>query len=594
MSESSLSVISFEFEDETVKFLKHYLTDEKDKNDFSVKNNQNLSPMNYITSLASSITNAWSIFLSNPQFKHDFKTYIKDENVIAANGISYFLSALIKDTGYSHMNQYVKLCFLTIQIDLLDFDEFAHIDSADLLYVDSLSALLNSDDKQFLYDCYLNLIPIVLKPLLDAFPFKVFLTYSKELAPNFTDFSSLDIELRSYKKNHELLNTLIVSDLKKLTINDCSLKNMTICNVLNKQVDKNGDVTKVYWGHSDTVYSDLAIYSEKLSNNVLKEIQENKLTKNIRKVSANLLYLPNDFANVSQQERLSMKYLSHLAKSLNMPSDDESSRIFCHRNVLTNIIIAINNKSNKGVNFRVYKTNFGIFLQPMEELKRSDDYKTNPAVRAGFGFENFLSDGGDLNNSYTYLMNSFTLGNKDFYVQSEIDSCSPDCESFYELKTIAQKGYVSGEQWPSKCLRSWAQNFFIPNNPTTLLGVRSKSFDLTQVLQFTQSELLDTWNRYYGEDKGHLRSHKAINEFTLDSLSRVFDYIKVSVSLRSLKNNNCVLLKNFNVKYKNIDESVHPSCFFSHEYDLTAKNDISKGDLFVRQALEALYNDHEL
>ncbi|CAI8495116.1 unnamed protein product [Hanseniaspora opuntiae] len=243
-----------------------------------------------------------------------------------------------------------------------------------------------------------------------------------------------------------------------------------------------------------------------------------------------------------------MKYLSHLSKILGNDSDDESIRFFCHRNVLTNIIIAINSRDEKGLNFRVFRTKSGIFLQPIEETRRSDDYITNPAVRAGFGFENFLSAEGELKNSYTYIMNKFNIGSKEFYVQSEIDSCSSDLQSFFELKTISQNGYSDKKQMAEKCLRAWAQNFFIPNDPTTILGVRSKKHSLIQAEAYNQSELLSLWNLYYAEDRSHLRSHDDIIDGTLSYLSSIFDFIKRSMTQRPLENDTKMFMKHLNVK----------------------------------------------
>lgn len=590
MSESSLSVIDYEINEQESIFLRSYLVDSNEHNALA-KDNQK-SALNYVTALSSSLTDAWKLFLNNPQFQTNFTKYIKEVDVISTHGLSYFLSSIIRDVGYDKLNQYTKLCFLVIQIGLLDLNSFSHLDSEKALYVNSLSNILDSSDVSFLYDCYLNLIPLVLKPFLEAFPFEKFLNVSKDIDLKINDFCLLDLELRSYQENQVLLKDLIVSDLKNLSLNDSKLSNVGIFSILNKSVDSKGNVVEVYFGDQAAAERDLGIFSETLSDVTLERIKLDKLKGYIRSTNANLLQLPNDFANVSQEERLSMKYLSHLSKVLGNDVDDESNRFFCHRNVLTNIIISINSRDSKGVNFRAFKTMSGIFLQPIEEPRRSDDYITNPAVRAGFGFENFLCAEGELENSYTYLMNKFNIGNKKFYVQSEIDSCSSNFKSFFELKTISQNGYSDKKQMAEKCLRAWAQNFFIPNDPTTILGLRSNRHSLTQAEAYSQSELLRIWNLYYAEDRGHLRSHEVIIDSTLSYLTCIFDYIKRSMTQRSLENDTKVFLKHFNVKYRTCDESIHTSCFFSHLYDLTAKNDVNSADLFVRQALEALYSEH--
>lgn len=479
MSESSLSVIDYENNEQESSFLRSYVVDNNEHNALA-KDNQK-SALNYVTALSSPLTDAWKLFLANPQFQSNFTRYIKNGDVISTHGLSYFLTSIIRDVGYDNLNQFTKLCFLIIQIGLLDLNSFRHLDSEEALYVNSLGNILESSNMSFLYDCYLNLIPLVLKPFLETFPFEKFLTVSKDIGLKINDFSSLDLELRSYNENQELLKDLILSDLKSLSINDSKLSNVGIFNVLNKTVDNKGNVIKVYFANQGNVEWNLEIYSEKLSDLTLERIRLDKLKGYIRSTNANLLFLPYNFANVSQEERLSMKYLSHLSKILGNDSDDESIRFFCHRNVLTNIIIAINSRDEKGLNFRVFRTKSGIFLQPIEETRRSDDYITNPAVRAGFGFENFLSAEGELKNSYTYIMNKFNIGSKEFYVQSEIDSCSSDLQSFFELKTISQNGYSDKKQMAEKCLRAWAQNFFIPNDPTTILGVRSKKHSLIKL-----------------------------------------------------------------------------------------------------------------
>lgn len=591
MSESSLSVIDYENNEQESSFLRSYVVDNNEHNALA-KDNQK-SALNYVTALSSSLTDAWKLFLANPQFQSNFNRYIKNGDVISTHGLSYFLTSIIRDVGYDKLNQFTKLCFLIIQIGLLDLNSFRHLDSEEALYVNSLGNILESSDMSFLYDCYLNLIPLVLKPFLETFPFENFLTVSKDIGLKISDFSSLDLELRSYNENQELLKDLILSDLKSLSINDSKLSNVGIFNLLNKTVDYKGNVVKVYFADQGNVELDLENYSEKLSDLTLERIRSDKLKGYIRSTNANLLFLPHNFANVSQEERLSMKYLSHLSKILGNDSDDESIRFFCHRNVLTNIIIAINSRDEKGINFRVFRTKSGIFLQPIEETRRSDDYMFNPAVRAGFGFENFLSAEGELKNSYTYLMNKFNIGSKEFYVQSEIDSCSSDLESFFELKTISQNGYYDKKQMAEKCLRAWAQNFFIPNDPTTILGVRSNKHSLIQAEAYSQSELLSLWNLYYAEDRSHLRSHDDIIDGTLSYLSSIFDFIKRSMSQRPLENDTKMFMKHLNVKFRSSDQSIHTSSFFSHLYDLTDKYDVNRADLFVIQALEALYNEHD-
>ncbi|KAL6930262.1 hypothetical protein ACO0R3_003367 [Hanseniaspora guilliermondii] len=592
MSESSLSVIDYEDNNQQYNFLKSYIVDSNEQNAIS-KDDHKITAMNYVTTLSSPLTDAWKLFLANPQFQNNFNRYIKSVDVISSYGLSYFLTSIIRDVGYNKLNQYTKICLLVIQIGLLDLNSFDHLNSEEVLFVNSLSNILDSSDLSFLYDCYLNLTPLVLKPFLEAFPFQKFLTVSNDIDLKINNFSLLDLELRSYNENQELLKDLILSDLKNLTMNDAKLSNVEILNVLNKSVNIKGNVVDVYFGHQDTVEADLDNFSEKLSAEVLESIRQNKLVNHIRSVNANLLKLPSNFANVSQEERLSMKYLSHLSKTLGNESDDKSNRFFCHRNVLTNIIISINKRDTKGVNFRAFRTSSGIFLQPIEEPRRSDDYKTNPAVRAGFGFENFLSAEGELKNSYTYLMNKFKLGNKEFYVQSEIDSCSSDLKSFYELKTISQNGFLDANQMAEKCLRAWAQNFFIPNQPTTILGLRSKNHILSRVYEYTQSELLNEWNLYFAEDRSHLRSHSDVIEFNLSALSSIFDYIKTGMTSRALEKDTKTFMKHFNVKYRASDQSIHTSCFFSHLYDLAVKDDVNRATLFVRQALEALYNEHD-
>lgn len=591
MSESSLSVIDYENNEQEFSFLRSYLVDSNEHNVLA-KDNQK-SALNYVTALSSPLTDAWKLFLRNSQFQSNFTRYIKSGDVISTHGLSYFLTSIIRDVGYDKLNQYTKLCFLVIQIGLLDLNSFGHLSTEEALYVNSLNNILDSSDMSFLYDCYLNLIPLVLKPFLEAFAFEKFLTVSKDIGLKINDFSSLDLELRSHNENQEFLKDLIISDLKSLSINDSKLSNVGIFNILHKTVDNKGNVVDVYFADQGFVECDLDNLSQKVSDLTLGHIKLDKLKGYIRSTNANLLRLPSNFANVSQEERLSMKYLSHLSKILGNDSHDESIRFFCHRNVLTNIIIAINSRAEKGVNFRAFRTTSGIFLQPMEETRRSDDYITNPAVRAGFGFENFLSAEGELDNSYTYLMNKFNIGSKEFYVQSEIDSCSSDLKTFFELKTISQNGYSDKKQMAEKCLRAWAQNFFIPNDPTTIIGVRSKKHSLIQAEAYSQSELLRLWNLYYAEDRSHLRSHDDIIDGTLSYLSNIFDFIKRSMTQRPLENDTKMLMKHFNVKYRTIDQSIHTSTFFSHLYDLTDKNDVNRADLFVRQALEALYTEHD-
>ncbi|CAI8495112.1 unnamed protein product [Hanseniaspora opuntiae] len=289
MSESSLSVIDYENNEQESSFLRSYVVDNNEHNALA-KDNQK-SALNYVTALSSPLTDAWKLFLANPQFQSNFTRYIKNGDVISTHGLSYFLTSIIRDVGYDKLNQFTKLCFLIIQIGLLDLNSFRHLDSEEALYVNSLGNILESSNMSFLYDCYLNLIPLVLKPFLEAFPFEKFLTVSKDIGLKINDFSSLDLELRSYNENQELLKDLILSDLKSLSINDSKLSNVGIFNVLNKTVDNKGNVVKVYFANQGNVEWNLENYSEKLSDLTLERIRLDKLKGYIRSTNANLLHL---------------------------------------------------------------------------------------------------------------------------------------------------------------------------------------------------------------------------------------------------------------------------------------------------------------